>query len=96
MITWRTRMIRGVDYINKQNGFSITGWVRRGKVVDESASGGPAQASATQKNYIQSSELKIHITSITVNKDKDGNELDLKDFLFDLASVTIADGGPIV
>ena len=91
---WLARMTNAIKFINSKDGFNVTGWVRRGMVEDQSAAGVAAGSSAG-KSFIASSDLKIHVTKITINKGEDGQEPDFSKYLFDIASVSVVDGGPL-
>lgn len=91
---WLARMTNAINFINNKHGFNVTGWVRRGMVEDQSAAGAAA-GSGAGKSFIASSDLKIHVTKISINKGPDGKEPDYSRYLFDLASVSIVDGGPL-
>ena len=92
---WRARMTNAIKHINECHGFNVSGWVRRGMVEDQSAIGAAAApGSASSKTFIASSELKIHVTKITINMGGSGDtKPDITNFLFDLASISVNDGG---
>jgi hypothetical protein len=78
------KIMLAVDKINREGGFSITGWVRRGYVRDEGAASVSAPGNKTTQPRVRSGEIHHRLTKILINKNSQGNVTDIREFKSDL------------